>query len=184
MNGAQKGYHLFCLKEAGKIYRENNLEPSGKGNLALPKSKKSPGHPRQRGLHVQKHSGRREHATLRQLQSPSAHAERQRMPWAKVLSLQGFGGPVGELGLHPKEEKRLLRMYRHCMARLAFQGQNSGSSFHSSRCFQFPDEETENSSRAITCLAVKWLDGVHPWLQSRAPLTTPCYCLESCHCIT
>lgn len=65
--------------------------------------------------------------------SPSVHADRQGMPWVKALSLQGLGGPIGELGLHPKEEQRLLKMYRYSMARLAFQRENSGSSFHSSQ---------------------------------------------------
>lgn len=38
------------------------------------------------------------------------------------------------------------------MVRLAFLRENSGSSFHSSQCSQFADEETEGLSRAITFL--------------------------------
>lgn len=80
--------------------------------------------------------------------------------------------PRGELGLHP-EEKRLLNMCRHSMARLAFQRENSGSSLHSSQCSQFPDEETEDLSRAVPCLRSSgWMvstPGFHPGLLSPQP---------------
>lgn len=89
-------------------------------------------------------------------------------PWKPV-------GGGGELGLHPEEEKRLLNMHRHSTARLAFQRENSGSSLHSSQCSQFPDEETEDLSRAVPCLRSSgWTvstPGFHPGLLSPHPAT-------------
>lgn len=64
----KKRSSLFYLEETEKICWEKNLEPSCQGILALQASKRSIGHPGQRGLHVQRYCGAREYGMSRELQ--------------------------------------------------------------------------------------------------------------------
>ena len=107
--------------------------PVLKGKLALQASKRSIRCPRAEGVvcaKAQWHEkmGRAYPGTPR---SPSVHAERQEMIWAKMLSLQGLGCLAGELGFHPE--------HWYDTARLALQRERTPAavSIHpNAPCFQ------------------------------------------------
>lgn len=101
---------------------------------------------------MQRHSGARECGISKELQRVLLFMLRQGMTWATATSLQGLGGPAGDVGLHP-EEKQYLKCTDPGTAGPDWRFRErtlAAVSTHPN--VPFPDEETKDSSRAITCL--------------------------------
>lgn len=90
---------------------------------------------------------------------------------------------AGALGLYPEGEETPRDVDSGTHGRSGI-SENSGSSFHSSQCSQFPDEETEGLSRANTSLKSSGCTVSNSGFSPGSLLPHPAYHLESCHGIT
>lgn len=101
-----KGSSSFYPEEAGKICWGKSLSPGPMGNLSSKHTRGALG-PSARGCACRDTVVRENVAHQGAPRSPSVHAERQGLTRVRATSLQGLGGPVGDLGLHPEETQSL-----------------------------------------------------------------------------
>lgn len=139
---------------------EKMWSPAVKGNLPSKQAKGALSILGRGGLHVKRHCGTKERGMPRELQGALLFLPKRRgMLWAK------------ECRLHPEADER---DYLRCTDTGAAGPErhfreNSGRSFYSSHCPQFPDEETADWSWAITCLRSSgWMVSI-PGFCPRAP---------------